>query len=113
MSKFVIVQHYRNVVCYMLHTYIYYDIPTIKLFAETGKGDPMKCCYELFSNWLTTDNGLAPKTWFTLIELFKEIDQLSGVAEHIEESLKCKLLFVFVPHYTDIPKNKGSFLRSI
>jgi len=50
----------------------------------------MKCCGKLFSDWLTTDNGLAPKTRSTLIETVKEIGQLSGVAEHIEESLKCK-----------------------
>jgi len=75
-----------------------YDISTIKLLAETGKGDPMKCCSELFSDWLTTDNGLAPKTWSTLIETVKEIDQLSEVSEHIEKSLKCQYLFVIVVH---------------
>ena len=67
-----------------------YNIATIKLIAETGNKDPMKCCTELFDDWLTTDNGVAPKTWSTLIETLKEIDQLSGVAEHIEESLKCE-----------------------
>ena len=65
-----------------------YDIATIKLIAETSKEDPMKCCIELFTDWLTTDDGLAPKKWSTLIETVKEIDQLSGVGEHIEEFLK-------------------------
>jgi len=80
-----------------------YDIPTIKLFAETGKGDPMKCCTVVFSDWLTTDNGLTPKTWSTLIATVKEIDQLSGVAEHIEESLKCEYCFVlqYINKYTE------------
>ena len=67
-----------------------YDIPTVNLFAETGKEDPIKCSIELFTDWLTTDNGLAPKTWSTLIETVKEIDQLSGVGEHIEKCLKSK-----------------------
>jgi len=67
-----------------------YDIPKINLIAETGKEDPMKCCTELFSDWLTTDNGLTPKTWSTLIETLKRIHQLSGYAEQIEESLKCE-----------------------
>ena len=67
-----------------------YDIPKINLIAETGREDPLKCCTELFSDWLTTDNGLTPKTWSTLIETLKRIHQLSGYAEQIEESLKCE-----------------------
>ena len=70
--------------------YLDYDIPTINLIAETGKEDPMKCCIELFTDWITTDNGLAPKTWSTLIETLKRIDQLSRIAGQIEESLKCE-----------------------
>ena len=70
--------------------FLEYDIAAINLIAETGKEDPMKCCIELFSDWITTDNGLAPKTWSTLLETLKEVDQLSGVAEQIEESLKCE-----------------------
>ncbi|XP_065919658.1 uncharacterized protein [Dysidea avara] len=67
-----------------------YDIPIINLFAATGKEDPMKCCIELFTDWLSTDNGRKPKTWSTLIETLKTIPQLSGVAEHIEKLLKCE-----------------------
>ena len=74
--------------------YLNYDIPTINLIAETGKEDPMKCCIELFTDWLSTDNGLAPKTWSTLIKTVAEIDQLSGVAEQIENSLKSNLLLL-------------------
>jgi len=75
----------------MVADYLNYDIPTINLIAETGKEDPMKCCIELFIDWLSTDNGLAPKTWSTLIETLKKIRQLSGAAKQIEESLKCKV----------------------
>ena len=74
--------------------FLYYDIATIKLISETGKEDPMKCCIELFTDWLTTDNGLAPKTWSTLIKTVKEINQLSGVGEQIEEFLKCEHLYL-------------------
>ena len=70
--------------------FLEYDIVVINLIAETGREDPMKCCTELFLDWLTTDNGLTPKTWSTLIETVKEISQLWGVGEHIAESLKCK-----------------------
>ena len=80
--------------------FLEYDIAAINLIAEIGKEDPMKCCIELFSDWITTDNGLAPKTWSTLLETLKEIDQLSGVAEQIEESLKCEYhLYVVIMLY--------------
>ena len=76
-----------------------YDIRTINLIAETGKEDPMKCCIELFTDWLSTDNGLAPKTWSTLIETVNEIGQLSGVAEHIKNSLKSKASITYISVY--------------
>ena len=78
-----------------------YDIPIINLFAATGKEDPMKCCIELFTDWLSTDNGRKPKTWSTLIETLKTIPQLSGVAEHIEKLLKCEhhLCILAIAHY--------------
>jgi len=65
-----------------------YDISTINLIAETGKEDPIECCTELFTNWLTTDNGIAPKTWSTLINTFQDIDHLSRVAKEIKKLVK-------------------------
>ena len=47
------------------------------------KGNPTKCCKELFKNWLSTDNGAKPKIWQTLLDKLKEIKELCGVTEDI------------------------------
>ena len=60
-----------------------YDIPTVEQISERHKEIPTKCCKELFKNWLKTDNGAKPKTWQTLLDKLKEIEELSGVTEGI------------------------------
>ena len=53
-------------------------------------------CVRLFSKWLTTSSD---KTWQTLINHIKKVDNLTAVVEEIEEELmiQCeKQLMVFV-----------------
>ena len=38
-------------------------------------------------DWLTSDQGVTPKTWCTLVSVLKEIRQLSSTANSIEERL--------------------------
>ena len=64
-----------------------YEIPTVKLIKSDHK-DNKKCCKELFEDWLTTDNGAKPKTWQTLLNKLKEIEELHAVTESITEKLK-------------------------
>ena len=63
-----------------------YDLSIIKAIEEKGRGDPKKCCPELFRDWLTTKNGAraGKKVWSTLISVLKEIDD---IAEHTVEDI--------------------------
>ena len=51
-----------------------YDISTTEEIAEKYKGDPEKCCDGLFQDWLSTNHGVASKTWDTLMTRLEEID---------------------------------------
>ena len=64
-----------------------YKIPAVKLIEKKHKEDPKKCCKELFKDWLSTDNGVKPKTWQTLIDTLKEVDKLDAVTKDITENL--------------------------
>ena len=60
---------------------------TIEIIAEKHRDDSVKCCDGLLRDWLSTDHGAAPKTWNTLIEALKEIDQLRTAVSEIERDL--------------------------
>ena len=64
-----------------------YEISTVRSIRNKHKEDPTKCCKELFEDWLTTDNGAKPKMWKTLLDKFKEIENLSSVTGDITERL--------------------------
>ena len=64
-----------------------YKISTVKQISEKHKEHPKKCCKELFESWLVTSNGVGPKTWQTLLDKFKEIEELYSVTESITEEL--------------------------
>ena len=70
--------------------YLDFTLPLIKIIEEQCRNDPVKCCTELFRQWLSSDYGVRPKTWSILIETLKEITQLSTVTKEIEQKLKCK-----------------------
>ena len=55
---------------------------------ERDAKDCKGSCLKLFTDWLTTNNGITPKNWCTLIEQIKEVDGLQQAAEHIEEKVK-------------------------
>ena len=64
-----------------------YKISTVQQIRNKHKEDPRKCCKELFEDWLSTNNGVKPKTWQTLIDKLKEIDELDSAIEEITENL--------------------------
>ena len=70
--------------------YLEFKLPMIKIIEEQHRNDPVKCCTELFRQWLSSDYGVGPKTWSILIKTLKEITQLSTVTKEIEQKLKCK-----------------------
>ena len=49
--------------------------------------DPIRCCQDLMRDWLSTDNGVGPKTWNTFLSTLKEIRQLTASVEKIENEL--------------------------
>jgi len=58
-------------------------ISAIDLIEEKCKSNPLKCCEEIFREWLKTDCGIGPKIWSTLMASFKGITRLKGVAEEL------------------------------
>ena len=67
--------------------FLKFPIAKKKEIAEKHHSDPQKCCAELMEDWLTSDQGVSPKTWHTLVLVLKEIGQLSSTADSIEQSL--------------------------
>ena len=65
-----------------------FDIHTIRIIEKKFHNDPMQSCDELLRDWLSTDVGVKPKLWSTLIAALKDIRQLTAVAEQIEEDIK-------------------------
>ena len=66
-----------------------FDIHTIKIIEKKFQNDPMESCEEMMREWLSTDIGLKPKVWSTLIAALKGIKQLTATIEEIEQDIKC------------------------
>ena len=64
-----------------------YSIPTVKAIKENHQNSK-KCCLELFVDWLSTDHGAGPKTWSTLIEKLKEVEDLTAATNDIVGELE-------------------------
>ena len=68
---------------------LHYSIPKVKAIKENNQYS-MKCCLELFvdCNWLSTDHGAGPKTWSTLIEKLKEVEDSTAATNEIIDKLE-------------------------
>ena len=67
-----------------------FESSTINIIQDQCRGDPTKCCAELFREWLHSDCGLKPKIWSTLLDALKNVKQLTTATEEIERKLKSK-----------------------
>ena len=68
-------------VAYSLH----YEIPQVEAIKSKGNENPEKCCKQLFVDWLSTSNGIGPKTWNTLLNnLRTRVVGLTPAVEKIE-----------------------------
>ena len=56
-------------------------------FISFINSSPRECCRALLEDWVTTDNGVKPKTWRSLIEVLCDIDELEPVIEDIKRGL--------------------------
>ena len=54
---------------------------------EAGGEDLHDRCVKLFTDWLSTSHGPMPKTYRTLLNYIKEVDNLITVSKKIEEQL--------------------------
>ena len=66
-----------------------YSIATVKAIKKDCS-DCQPCCRKLFEDWLSTDHGAAPKTWSTLLQKIKDVDNLVAVVDDIKRELSRK-----------------------
>ena len=64
-----------------------YKIAAVKSIKDKNREDPKKCCRGLLQDWLTSDNGISPKTWSTLLNALKQVNELTSATQEIEEEL--------------------------
>ena len=57
---------------------------------EKDSSDSAKSCEKLFKSWLATPKGITPKTWRTLLDCIRDVDELTVTAETIDTELKDK-----------------------
>jgi len=67
--------------------YLGYPIPKKKEIERKQRGNPYDCCVELMEDWLSSDRGVTPKTWHTLVSVLRDISDLSSVSHSIEQQL--------------------------
>ena len=65
-----------------------FEISTIRIIQQRGRDNPEKCCLEMLTEWVTTDHGVGPKTWDTLLCTLKEIKKLTNACDVIKKELK-------------------------
>ena len=63
-----------------------YKLYEVKAFKKDGQ-DVDDHCKELFENWLTTGHDPKPKTYKTLLQYIKKVNNLAGVYDDIEKKL--------------------------
>ena len=59
------------------------DVNAIKIESNNLK----ECCRKLFANWLSTNHGPTPKTYQTLLQYIKKVEDLAAASETIEKEL--------------------------
>ena len=65
-----------------------YDTPMIESIAHSRyHNDCNMCCQQLLEDWLSTDHGVKPKTWTTLMTRLEEISHLSMAVKEIKKDL--------------------------
>ena len=64
-----------------------YSTAIKNIISRTNGGSPRQCCTALLEDWVTSDNGVKPKTWKKLIEVLSEITSLTMVTKQIKQCL--------------------------
>ena len=82
-----------------------FDISRVNIVKQKGRDDPESCCYELLCEWLSTDHGMKPKNWTTLLTALKQIKKLTSVTDEIEKDLEMQLTTYAVIISCDVIKS--------
>lgn len=64
-----------------------YDICDVDAFEKDAQ-NCNDCCLNLFTDWLSTDKGVKPKTWHMLIKQIKQVEGLQQAAVDINNQLQ-------------------------
>ena len=64
-----------------------YGVSAVSGFERDGRCLDEQC-RQLFKDWLTTGCGCTPKTWQTLLQRIKQVDDLTAAVEEIEKELR-------------------------
>ena len=67
--------------------YLKYEMEYKQLIKERCHHDPRRCCMELLEDWFCSKRGVSPKCWSKLIEVLREIEDLTAATEKIVEDL--------------------------
>ena len=65
-----------------------FEIHSIRSIEQSYPKSTSDCCDNLIRNWLSTDQGLKPKTWQTLINALKDIKSLTAATKEIEDDIQ-------------------------
>ena len=65
-----------------------FSIPSIEIIQRQCRDDPEECCYQLLKKWISTDQGVTPKNWTTLLSVLKQIRGLTSACNEIKKDLK-------------------------
>ena len=65
-----------------------FDIQAIRMIDAKCLKDPLASCDEMMRVWLSSDVGIEPKEWSTLIAALKDVRQLTATVEEIEQAIK-------------------------
>ena len=86
LNKFVVPR--INVVWEDVAHALLYKLPEVQYIEMKHNQEPKRCCKELFKNWLSTNNGVQPKNWSTLLEKLSDIPELATAREEIIMDLR-------------------------
>lgn len=72
----------------MIADYLGYEVEYKRVIKERCQNEPVRCCVELLEDWLSSDRGVSPKSWSTLIKALRGIKSLTATTEKIINDLK-------------------------
>ena len=67
--------------------YLQYDISFKQELDKKHSRDPRSCCTNLLEDWVSSDRGIGPRTYTTLLEVLYSIPEVADFAQDIKNGL--------------------------